>query len=181
MSLRAVDPGVTDTDGSGDESADAAGDTPPWTTVEEGGTYTLVVECSEPATVAVGALGAVEFPAGWYAYVGSALGPGGFSRVRRHRELAAGERETRHWHLDYLLGHPAASLDAVVAAVADIECAVATGLDGERVPGFGCSDCGCDSHLVRRAGRTRLLAGVERAYRRARANERAATDGTGGD
>ena len=138
-----------------------------------GGTYTLLVELGEPATVEVGALGAVDFAAGWYAYVGSALGPGGFSRVQRHRELAAGERETHHWHIDYLLGHPAASLDGVVASAGtDVECAVAGVLSGERVPDFGCSDCGCDSHLVFRAERERLLADVERAYRRARADGR---------
>jgi Uri superfamily endonuclease len=142
-----------------------------------GGTYTLLVELAAPATVEVGALGAVDFAAGWYAYVGSALGAGGFSRVRRHRELAAGERETRHWHVDYLLGHPAASLDAVVASAGtDLECAVVRALAAAgpaAVDGFGCSDCGCDSHLVFRAGRERLLAGVEHAYRRARADGRA--------
>lgn len=139
-----------------------------------GGTYTLLVELAAPATVEVGALGALDFAAGWYAYVGSALGSGGFSRVRRHRELAAGERGARHWHIDYLLGHPAATLDAVVASAGtDVECAVAGVLSGERVPDFGCSDCGCDSHLVFRAERERLLAGVEHAYRRARADGRA--------
>jgi len=143
---------------------------------DTGGTYTLLVELQEPATIEVGALGPVEFAAGWYAYVGSALGSGGFSRVRRHRELAAGDRETRHWHIDYLLGHPAAILDGVVASAStDVECAVAGVLSGERVPDFGCSDCGCDSHLVFRAEREGLLANVERAYGRAR------TDGRGGE
>jgi|GEM_PF-3411524 len=42
------------------------------------GTYTLVVERTVSDAVAVGALGEVLFPAGWYAYVGSAFGPGGF-------------------------------------------------------------------------------------------------------
>jgi len=166
ISGAALGSGVTDTD-AGEPSSREPDDT-------AGGAYTLLVELAEPATVAVGALGAVDFDAGWYAYVGSALGSGGFSRVRRHRELAAGERETRHWHIDYLLGHPAASLDAVVASAgADIECAVAGVLSGERVPEFGCSDCDCDSHLVVRAEREGLLAGAEHAYRRARADGRA--------
>jgi Uri superfamily endonuclease len=130
-----------------------------------GGTYTLLVELHEAATIEVGALGERVFKGGWYAYVGSARGPGGFGRIERHRELAAGERETRHWHIDYLLGHPAASIGAVVhTAGVDGECAVARAVDGERVPGFGCSDCGCDSHLVCRDSREALLASVERAH-----------------
>jgi len=135
----------------------------------EEGTYTLLVELTEPATVEVGALGEREFAAGTYAYTGSAFGPGGFARVERHRELAAGERDARHWHVDYLLGHPDAGVAAVVrTADADVECAVSRALaeaDGtERVAGFGASDCECDSHLVRAADGDRLRATVERAH-----------------
>ncbi|QLH75897.1 GIY-YIG nuclease family protein [Halosimplex rubrum] len=133
------------------------------------GTYTLLVELATPATIEVGALGEVAFAAGAYAYTGSAFGPGGFARVERHRELAAGERDARHWHIDYLLGHPDAAVEAVVrTADADVECAVGRTLaraDGiERVAGFGASDCDCDSHLVRAAGRERLRGAVERAH-----------------
>ncbi|QPV61495.1 GIY-YIG nuclease family protein [Halosimplex litoreum] len=133
------------------------------------GTYTLVVELPESATIEVGALDECEFAAGAYAYTGSALGPGGFARVERHRELAAGERDARHWHIDYLLGHP----DAVVAAVvrtagADVECVVGRDLAEarwtERVAGFGASDCDCASHLVYAADGERLRAAVERAH-----------------
>jgi len=132
------------------------------------GTYTLLVELAEPATIEVGALGEREFPAGAYAYTGSAFGPGGFARVERHRELAAGERDARHWHIDYLLGHPEASVAAVVrTADADVECAVSRALaDGDgitRVAGFGASDCDCDSHLVAGEG-DRLRRAVERAH-----------------
>ena len=133
---------------------------------ETGGTYTLLVGLGGAATIEVGALGEHRFEAGWYAYVGSARGPGGFSRVDRHRELAAGERETRHWHIDYLLGHPAASVAGVVrTASVDGECAVARAVGGERVPGFGCSDCGCNSHLISRGSREALCTSVERAHR----------------
>jgi Uncharacterized conserved protein len=133
----------------------------------DGGTYTLVVGLDSAVTIEVGALGERAFDRGWYAYVGSARGSGGFSRVERHRELAAGERDTRHWHIDYLLGHPAASVAGVVqTAGVDGECAVAGALDGEWLPGFGCSDCDCDSHLVYRADRAAVLASVERAHGR---------------
>lgn len=113
------------------------------------GTYTLLIELGDEVTVEVGALGEHTLARGWYAYTGSAFGPGGFVRVERHRELAAGERETRHWHVDYLLGHPEASVREVVRSPGvDVECAVAGRLPDGPVPGFGASDCDCPSHLA---------------------------------
>nr|WP_229663760.1 GIY-YIG nuclease family protein [Halobellus salinus] len=128
------------------------GDAPP-------GTYVLVFGVDPGATIDVGALGTAEFPSGAYAYVGSAFGPSGLGRVDRHRRVAAGSHDVRHWHVDYLGGHAAASLDAVVAAPdADIECRLAAALrdgvagadsDGDApLPGFGASDCDCPAHLV---------------------------------
>ncbi|GAB6878755.1 hypothetical protein JCM17823_10290 [Halorubrum gandharaense] len=114
-----------------------------------GGTYTLLVELPEPATVTVGALGECRFPAGAYAYTGSALGSGGFSRVDRHRRVAAGEHDVRHWHVDYLLGHPATRIRGVVTTdELDVECAVAGRLPEGPVAEFGASDCDCRSHLA---------------------------------
>jgi endonuclease-3 len=130
-----------------------------------GGTYTLLVDVLETTTAEVGALGTLTFDPGWYAYTGSALGTGGFSRVQRHRELAAGERDTRHWHVDYLLGLPAASVDTVVTSPdVDIECPTARALDGVPVPDFGCSDCDCDSHLHYAPQRAGLLDSIRRAH-----------------
>ncbi|MEF8842305.1 MAG: GIY-YIG nuclease family protein [Haloarculaceae archaeon] len=117
------------------------------------GTYTLLVELDRNAAVEVGALGEHAFDSGWYAYTGSAFGPGGFARVDRHRELAADERTTRHWHVDYLLGHPDTALREVVrSSGADIECAVARRLPAGPVAGFGASDCDCRSHLAALGG-----------------------------
>ncbi|MCL7417626.1 MAG: GIY-YIG nuclease family protein [Halalkalicoccus sp.] len=129
------------------------------------GTYTLVISLPEPATIEVGALGAREFPAGWYAYTGSAFGPGGFSRVDRHRELAAGEREVRHWHIDYLLGHPATHVERTVRTPErEIECAVARALPDAGIVGFGASDCECPSHLAYAEDRESVLEATERAH-----------------
>lgn len=131
-----------------------------------GGTYTLVVELLDTATTEVGALGPLTFDPGWYAYTGSALGSGGFSRVDRHRELAAGQRDTRHWHVDYLLGLPGASVDTVVTSSGvDIECSTAGALDGLPISDFGCSDCDCESHLHYAPQRARLLDSVRRTHR----------------
>lgn len=130
-----------------------------------GGTYTLVIEVPSARTIQVGALGEYDFEAGWYAYTGSALGPGGFGRVTRHRELAAGARDVRHWHVDYLLGATGVSLDAVVRSPgAAIECAVAQTITGTPVPDFGSSDCDCASHLTYDPQRRSLLASVREAH-----------------
>ncbi|MFB6120270.1 MAG: DUF123 domain-containing protein [Halobacteriaceae archaeon] len=115
------------------------------------GTYTLLVEVTSETQVEVGALGERQFPVGTYAYTGSAFGPGGFTRLDRHREVAAGDRAVRHWHVDYLLGADATRVVGDVrTAGRDVECAVARRLAESFPPvsEFGASDCGCDSHLV---------------------------------
>ncbi|WP_144049903.1 DUF123 domain-containing protein, partial [Halorubrum ezzemoulense] len=58
-------------------------------------------------------------------------------------------RKVRHWHVDYLLGHPAARIDRVVRSLGvDVECPVAERLPAGPVDGFGASDCDCPSHLA---------------------------------
>jgi Uri superfamily endonuclease len=132
-----------------------------------GGTYTLLVEVPEATTITVGALGEHRFPAGWYAYTGSAFGTGGFDRVDRHYELAAGKRDTRHWHIDYLLGHPNSRIRGDVRTPeADIECSVADALPEGPVGGFGASDCDCKSHLAYDEDDAALREAVAAAHRR---------------
>ncbi|QIO21261.1 DUF123 domain-containing protein [Haloarcula sp. JP-L23] len=135
----------------------------------DGGTYTIVLERDSDGPIAVGALGDLSLPAGWYAYTGSALGSGGFSRVDRHRAVASGDNDARHWHVDYLLGDDATRFDTVVTTRADVECAVAERLHDaavtDSVSGFGCSDCGCRTHLVSAEAREELLTAVEAAHR----------------
>jgi Uri superfamily endonuclease len=112
------------------------------------GVYCLVFK-NPACTVRVGALGSIAFRAGWHIYAGSALGPGGLARVRRHIRFAE-ERERRpKWHVDYLLSDPRFSLVyAICAQTTDpLECALAGATGGSFVPGFGCSDCRCASHL----------------------------------
>jgi endonuclease-3 len=131
-----------------------------------GGTYTLLFDLPDPADVEVGALGTVRFPAGAYAYTGSALGSGGFARVDRHRRVARGDHDTRHWHVDYFAGHPETELVTTVTSPGvDAECAVAGRLPGGPVAGFGASDCGCRSHLAIGEGTTTLLEATEAAHR----------------
>ncbi|PSP43161.1 DUF123 domain-containing protein [Halobacteriales archaeon QH_6_64_20] len=129
------------------------------------GTYTLLIELAEEVEIRVGALGVREFPRGWYAYTGSAFGSGGFSRIDRHRRVASGTHDVRHWHIDRLLGHAATRIESVATSVgADVECAVARALPGDPVPGFGASDCDCESHLAYAAERTVLADAIDRAH-----------------
>jgi endonuclease-3 len=131
-----------------------------------GGTYTLVLSVPAAVEVEVGALGRHRFPAGAYAYTGSALGSGGFSRVDRHRRVAAGDHDTRHWHVDYLTGHPETELETVLTSPGlDAECAVATALPTGPVAGFGASDCDCRSHLARAATTEALIEAADAAHR----------------
>ena len=114
-----------------------------------GGTYVLVIDVQQAIEVDVGALGTRSFRAGAYAYVGTAFGPGGYTRIDRHRELAHGERDVRHWHVDYLLGHHETRLEsAITFPDVDRECDLAARLPGDRVDGIGASDCDCPAHLV---------------------------------
>ena len=132
-----------DTTGRSLQSASDSVDTAP------GGTYTLLIDLPATTTVSIGALGTHQLSAGAYAYTGSALGAGGFSRVARHRRTARGDHEVRHWHIDSFLGDTPASIDRVCYAPgADVECAVADRLPAGPIDGFGASDCGCVSHLA---------------------------------
>ncbi len=114
----------------------------------EKGVYCLVLFL-EASTIRVGALGNLMFPRGWYVYAGSAQGPGGLKRVQRHISLARFKKQTRHWHIDYLLGDLEATLLSVQCArtTRSVECDLAKAVGGIPVAAFGCSDCHCNSHL----------------------------------
>ncbi len=117
------------------------------------GAYILVLNVAEDAVLTVGQLGALLFPAGVYAYVGSALGSAGFQRISRHINVFAGRTTKRKWHIDYL--SVVATLCRAYVFVTDerIECDLASRLRTSpaftAIQRFGSSDCTCDSHLFR--------------------------------
>ena len=111
------------------------------------GTYTLLIRVEGPTTVEVGALGDVCFDDRLYAYTGSAFGTGGLKRIDRHADIASGENDTRHWHIDYLLGAEETRLTGAFVTPEDAEDEIAREIEGEPVPRFGASDSPCDSHL----------------------------------
>ncbi len=108
--------------------------------------YILLLELEEPVTIDVGGLGKQCFPAGYYAYVGSAIrNPD--SRLMRHLRSSKKKR----WHVDYL--REMATIKRIHLYAMD-ECTVNESLKeipGFEIatPGFGSSDCPrCVSHLA---------------------------------
>jgi len=119
-------------------------------TPSEPGSYVLILHLARPTTIAIGKLGTFDFAPGWYAYAGSALGPGGLAaRLAYHQR----REKNFHWHIDYLLVH--VNLVEIWWAVdrKRKECMWASALraiPGARVPvaNFGATDCRCLAHLI---------------------------------
>ncbi|MES9955601.1 MAG: GIY-YIG nuclease family protein [Sedimenticola sp.] len=131
------------------------------------GTYVLVFRLAHHERILAGGMGQLDLEPGWYAYVGSAFGPGGVAaRCHHHRRVS----RRPHWHIDYL------------GAVAELR-AIWFSHDPQRrehqwagllaasrgacrpYPGFGASDCSCVSHLFR-FSRSPSFNGFRRRLRR---------------
>ncbi|MEO0081422.1 MAG: GIY-YIG nuclease family protein [candidate division WOR-3 bacterium] len=136
--------------------------------------YVLILWNQKARNMRVGALGRLDFPAGFYLYVGS----GGLNAVRRVQRHLARKKRVR-WHIDYLTtgrnrmrpvdayffpGMRECCLVRTLAA-ARCECGrkpmriyepAAGDLHRQHFPGFGSSDCRCRSHLFYAANLTSL-------------------------
>lgn len=111
------------------------------------GTYILKVYLPDARRIRVGQLGECLFSAGYYLYVGSALGSL-WGRLRRHLQSA----KRPHWHIDYLLEYATLAEVWYILSPKRLECAWASAL--ARIEGtipfsapFGASDCRCWTHL----------------------------------
>lgn len=122
------------------------------------GSYGVLLQLVKPQILSIGRLGEGSFPAGSYAYFGSARGPGGL-RARLGRHLW--NRGSSHWHIDALSrvaeakGYCYVVHSAELSLDIPIECfwsQAVTALSEVSIPlkGFGSSDCrsGCQAHLV---------------------------------
>jgi sugar fermentation stimulation protein A len=112
----------------------------------DGGNYLIILEIPESRRVEIGALGTVPFKAGWYVYAGSAR-KNLSKRMSRHLRKTG---KQKHWHLDYLRPWAKNARAFPILTCQNLECDLAAALKalgGKGVPGFGCSDCRCDSHL----------------------------------
>ncbi len=128
------------------------GETPlsiPWNHIEaenkDRGAYLLLLHLKKEQSINVGALGMLHFVPGWYIYVGSAM-KGLKARIARHMR----KRKNKHWHIDFL-AEVADSIESLPIRTSErIECGLAHAMSEnctKYIPNFGCTDCGCHSHL----------------------------------
>ncbi len=113
------------------------------------GTYILWLFLHNYKRIQVGSLGTFDFMAGYYAYIGSALGPGGLAaRLKRHFT----RDKPLRWHIDYLT----VQLKPFGAWYINDQkrwehlWANAFQVNSEALmpaKGFGATDCRCPSHL----------------------------------
>ena len=126
------------------------------------GTYILLIELPQPQEIAVGKLGLLTFPQGFYAYVGSAMN--GFeSRISYHLR----EKKKSRWHIDYLLQQALIKEIILWETEERVECILAQILSREFHPisGFGSSDCRCSSHLYFEGEKGKLEKGILEAVK----------------
>ena len=112
------------------------------------GIYCLIIDVKKDIRVKIGARGEMLFEKGCYAYLGSAQNNLG-KRLARHLT----RDKPLRWHIDYLLAADGVRPVRVYIREAprEEECRMADEFSRNRtpVPGFGCSDCNCGSHLFR--------------------------------
>jgi Uri superfamily endonuclease len=115
----------------------------------EPGTYALVISLDAPTEIQVGCRGRIRFESPFYLYFGSAFGPGGLqARIKHHLQPV----RQAHWHIDYLRQAAEVVGAWYCTDAARLECIwanAALALRGvSAIPGFGSSDCRCESHLL---------------------------------
>jgi Uri superfamily endonuclease len=108
------------------------------------GAYLLILELPMDTRILIGKQGVISFKKGFYGYVGSALN-GLEQRIKRHLR----SQKKLHWHIDYLLAHAQIKNVFIKESKSKEECELASVLKQplQVIPGFGCSDCACHSHL----------------------------------
>lgn len=112
---------------------------------KDSGDYILVLRLPAEADIVIGSKGLIHFPAGYYLYVGSARA-NLTKRLERHKR----KRKNKHWHIDYLRDCCEVIAAVPIRTSEDLECELAAAVEScstWSVPGFGCSDCRCESHL----------------------------------
>jgi sugar fermentation stimulation protein A len=121
----------------------------PWEIVEkearDSGSYILILRVRENSTISIGGLGEVKFRKGYYLYVGSAR-RNLSSRLERHRR----RRKRLFWHVDFLRAAAEFHFALPFRTQDILECSITRAVSEIaqwKIPGFGCSDCLCSSHL----------------------------------
>ena len=116
------------------------------------GVYVLILKLDQELDIQIGKFAKLHFKKGFYLYTGSALGTGGFKRVERHFNISTGKNPTRKWHIDYLSSKSKIVYAILLPTEDAIECKLARNIikiSGiSIIPGFGCTDCMCETHLI---------------------------------
>ena len=128
------------------------------------GTYCLIISMKKSEKLDIGHLHNMHrFKKGYYVYIGSAMNSL-VPRLNRHLS----DEKKMHWHIDYLLKSPDCHIRDILFNISEerIECDLAESIskDGEEIPGFGCSDCSCSSHLIYFKRKRDALASTRNAY-----------------
>jgi len=118
------------------------------------GTYILMMKLKDNSKMRIGKLDLIDFPKGYYCYVGSALGKAVNleNRIDRHKKLSKQKSGKLKWHVDYFLVNPNSSIinTVVIKNNERLECDISKKLErvaSKSINGFGCSDCDCRSHF----------------------------------
>lgn len=121
----------------------------PWDLIDreaqDSGSYIIILNIRENTNISIGKLGTIHFPKGFYLYVGSAV-RNLTQRMQRHLR----KRKTFFWHIDYLRNHADQCMALPIRSSDPLEHELAEALrtiSHWHIPGFGSSDCSCDTHL----------------------------------
>ena len=108
------------------------------------GSYILLIKLKANKIIKIGKLGKLFFKKGFYVYIGSAM-KNLEKRLNRHLS----NNKKYHWHIDYLLDESEILESYFKKNTIKEECKLANIFKEklEKIPGFGCSDCKCTSHL----------------------------------
>lgn len=121
----------------------------PWDLIErearDCGSYMLIMTLDTDKSISVGGLGDILFKKGFYIYVGSAM-KNLKTRLERHKRI----HKRQFWHIDYLREVAGLTHAIPIRSQKRLECLIADSLKAitcDYIPGFGASDCRCNSHL----------------------------------
>lgn len=100
-------------------------------------TYCLIIFLEKERKIKIGKLGKIQFPKGYYVYVGS-------NPIRIFRHLR--KKKKFFWHIDYFLKYGKIE-KIILTSRGECETAKIVSKVGIPIKKFGCSDCRCESHL----------------------------------
>jgi Uri superfamily endonuclease len=126
----------------------------------EAGAYVLLIRLDRQLPLDMPAFRGKSLSPGFYAYCGSAFGPGGIrARVSRHLR----KEKPMRWHVDRLTA--AGQVERAGVRIDGRECDLVTELLARGglavLPGFGSSDCRtCPAHLLRLPDDNNLPTGI---------------------